>query len=102
MSTEEKPSRNEEEYFARVNAEFINERRASLDAARSSIERKSHYMKCPKCGGDLKEIEYHHVKVDRCVDCKGAWLDADEVALLEDLRDSGVMQFFSSMFGRSR
>src|SRR5215203_579049 len=77
MATEEKPSRNEEEYFARVNAEFIKERRASLDAARSAIERKSHYMKCPKCGGDLKEIEYHHVKVDRCVDCKGSWLVAE-------------------------
>ena len=100
MSTEEKPSRNEEEYFARLNAELIKERRASLDAARSQTERNSHYMKCPKCGGDLKEIEHHHVKVDRCNDCKGVWLDAGEIELLEQAQGSGGSSFFGSLFGR--
>ena len=100
MATEEKPSRNEEEYFAKLNAELIKERRASLDAARSQTERKAHYMKCPKCGGELKEVEHHQVKVDQCSDCKGVWLDAGEIELLEHAHESGVTRFFSSMFGR--
>jgi hypothetical protein len=100
MATEEKPSRNEEEYFAKLNAELIKERRASLDAARAQSDRKAHYMKCPKCGGDLKEVEHHHVKVDRCVDCHGVWIDAGEIELFEHASDNGVTRFFSSMFGR--
>jgi uncharacterized protein with PIN domain len=100
MPTEEKPSRNEEEYFAKLNAELIKERRAELDKARAQSARQSHFMKCPRCGGDLKEMEQHHVKIDRCVDCNGVWLDAGEIELLEHANESGVTRFFSSMFGR--
>jgi hypothetical protein len=100
MAIEEKPSRNEEEYFAKLNAELIKERRAALDQARAQSERRAHYMKCPKCGGDLQEVEHHHVKVDRCPDCGGVWLDAGEIELLEHAHESGVTRFFSSMFGR--
>jgi phage FluMu protein Com len=100
MPTEEKPSRNEEEYFAKLNAELIKERRAMLDAARMKVDRTAHYMKCPKCGADLKEVEHHHVKVDRCPECKGVWIDAGEIELFEHASDNGVTKFFSSMFGR--
>jgi uncharacterized protein len=57
-------------------------------------------MKWTRCGGDLEEMEQHHVKIDRCVDCHGVWLDAGEVELLEHANDNGVTRFFSSMFGR--
>lgn len=100
MATEEKPSRNEDEYFAKVNAELIKERRAALDVARSASERKAHYMKCPKCGADLVETEHHHVKVDRCPECKGVWLDAGEIEMLEHANERGVKGFFGSMFGK--
>jgi hypothetical protein len=100
MPTEEKPSRNEEEYFAKLNAELIKERRAALDKARAQSARQAHYMKCPRCGGDLKEVEHHHAKIDRCVDCNGVWLDAGELEIVEHAHDSGVTKFFSSMFGR--
>ena len=100
MATDEKPSRNEDEYFAKLNAELIKERRATLDAARAKTDRKAHYMKCPKCGADLKEVEHHHVKVDRCPECHGVWIDAGEVELFEHAADRGVTKFFSSMFGR--
>jgi hypothetical protein len=100
MTTEQKPSRNEDEYFAKLNAELIKERRASLDASRAQAERKAHYMKCPKCGGDLNEIEHHFVKIDQCTDCKGVWLDPGEVELLEHAQERGVKKFFGSLFGR--
>ena len=100
MPTEEKPSRNEEEYFAKLNAELIKERRAALDKARSQSARQAHFMKCPRCGGDLKEVEHHHVKIDRCTDCTGVWLDAGELEMVEHAHERGVTKFFSSMFGR--
>jgi len=93
-------SRNEEEYFAKMDAELIKERRSALDTARSKMERASHFMKCPRCGGTLKELTHHGVKVDRCVDCKGVWLDASDFERIEHALDSGVTRFFSSMFGR--
>lgn len=100
MATDEKPSRNEEEYFAKLNADLIKERRSALDMARAKMERASHYMKCPRCGGDLKELEHHNVKIDQCVECQGVWLDAGELELLEHAQQSGVTRFFSTMLGR--
>jgi uncharacterized protein len=93
-------SRNEEEYFAKLDAELIKERRSALDLARSKMERASHFMRCPRCGANLKEVEHHQVKVDRCSECKGVWLDAGELEMLEHAHEKGVTRFFSSMFGR--
>jgi hypothetical protein len=83
MPTDEKPSRNEDEYFAKQNLEIIREMRIKLDAERKQAERTAHLNKCPRCGGDLKEAHVEEVKIDECVDCGGIWLDKGE---LEQLR----------------
>ena len=93
MPIEEKPSRNEDEYFVKMDAELLKKRRAALDAERAARERKSHFMKCPKCGGDLQEREYNDVKIDACSDCGGVWLDAGELELV-------AHQFPGGMAGR--
>ena len=93
-------SRNEEEYFAKVDAELMKERRSARHTAEMKVERASHFMRCPRCGGTLHEVAHHGVNVDRCVDCKGVWLDAGDLAILEHAHESGVMRFFNSMFGR--
>ena len=86
----DKPSRNEEEYFARRDAELIKAGREAIAAESKRRERASHYMKCPKCGGDLVTEEYHTIQIDRCPDCDGMWLDAGEVDLLVAGEDHGV------------
>jgi uncharacterized protein with PIN domain len=93
-------SRNEEQYFARVDADLMKEYRSTREIERSQLERASHFMRCPRCGGTLHEVAHHGVTVDRCVDCKGVWLDAGDFEHLEHALDSGVTRFFSSMFGR--
>ena len=98
MPIEEKPSRNEDEYFLKLDAELIKERRAKLDAERAKQERASHIMKCPRCGADLLEREYRGIKLDRCPECKGVWFDAGEVDLLEHTSGPGLRRFFESMF----
>ncbi|MBI5477667.1 MAG: hypothetical protein HY906_02360, partial [Deltaproteobacteria bacterium] len=62
-----KPSDAEEEYFARHESE--RRKTAEMDTrklmARAEVERLKalHFMKCPKCGKDLVEIDYHDIKV---------------------------------------
>src|SRR4051812_49578900 len=74
MPTDEKPSRNEDEYFARQNLEQIQEMRKKLDADRKKAERSAHHNKCPRCGGDLSEQHSEQVKIDECSDCGGVLL----------------------------
>jgi ribosomal protein L37AE/L43A len=102
MPTDEKPSRNEDEYFARQNLEIIQEMRAKLDAERKKAERTAHSNKCPKCGADLKEQHAEHVKIDECTECGGIWLDKGELDQLQRVNRSrgqsaGVL---SSLFRR--
>jgi Zn-finger nucleic acid-binding protein len=75
----DKPSRNEDEYFAREDAELLRKQRERSHAAAVEAERKTHYMKCPKDGYDLASSEYHGVQIESCPHCGGMWLDAGEI-----------------------
>ena len=105
MSTTDKPSRNEEEYFAKLDAERLERKRQELASLSSDSERKSHYMRCPKCGGHLETIEFHRVQVDRCPDCAGIWLDNGEIDAVVAHEDKGLLgrvlgDFMSSLKGK--
>src|SRR6266487_1291990 len=62
----DKPSKNEEEYFARREAELLRQQRETAQRAATERERRSHFMKCPKCGFDLITGEWHGVQIDQC------------------------------------
>ncbi|MFL5403349.1 MAG: zf-TFIIB domain-containing protein [Gemmatimonadales bacterium] len=76
---QDKPSRNEDEYFAREDAELLRRQRARVNADSIDAERKSHFMKCPKDGYDLGSREYHGVQIETCPHCGGMWLEAGEL-----------------------
>ncbi len=95
--SEYSPSKNEDEYFLLHDQELIKAQRAKLDAERRVAERKSHYMKCPKCGADLQENEFRHVKVDSCPECKGFWLDAGEIELIGKVKESAMGGFLRDL-----
>jgi hypothetical protein len=80
--TIEKPSRNEDEYFAQQNAELLRKQREKSEASAREAERKSHYMKCPKDGYDLDSGEFHGVQIETCPHCGGMWLDAGELEVI--------------------
>ncbi len=94
-----KPTKIEDEYFVKLEADLIKAQRAKLYADRAKAERDYHYMRCPKCGGQLVELEYHHMKIDRCQDCGGIWLDKGEMEMLEHVDQSNVRSFVRTMFG---
>src|SRR5439155_21457801 len=76
------PSRNEEEYFARRDAELLRQQRTSAQQAAAQAERRSHHMKCPKCGYDLITGEWHGIQIDQCTHRHGLWFDAGEAESL--------------------
>jgi rubrerythrin len=79
----EKPSKSEDEYFARKEMEQRKQRAAEQSAKMAAEEkervRKLHWMKCPKCGMDLTTIDFQGVKIDQCPSCNGTFLDAGEL-----------------------
>jgi len=100
MPIDEKPSRNENEYFARQDAEAIREMRAKLDAERARAEQLP--IKCPSCGIALVERDTDNVKIDVCQNCNGVWLDSGELEQLRRVNKGrgitgGVL---GSLFGR--
>ena len=76
---EKKPSRNEDEYFVKQDAELLRKQRLQAESAAREAERKTHYMKCPKDGYDLTSSIYHAVQIETCPHCGGMWLDAGEI-----------------------
>ena len=52
-----------------------------------------HFMKCPKCGMDLNEIDYQGVKIDKCFGCEGVWLDGGELEALTNLKKKAMDGF---------
>ncbi len=91
MSTD-KPSRNEDEYFAREEQERLAKLRAKDAADRIGAERKSHHLKCPKCGANLQSETFHGVQIERCPEDGGIWLDAGEIDLLMRKEDPGILR----------
>lgn len=98
MSIENKPSRNEDEYFAKQDAELIKAQRAKLDKERAAKARSVHFMKCPKCGADLAEQEHGPVKVDVCPDCHGMWLDNGELEMISGADQGAIGGFIKDIF----
>ena len=82
MAIEHKPSRNEDEYFARIDADLRKEMRAKADAERAA-QVAAERNKCPRDGTPLMTRESHHVIIDICPSCEGIWLDKGELEILE-------------------
>jgi hypothetical protein len=97
------PSDREDEYFLRLDGEKIEKMRKSLDKKREEETKKqrkeTHWMKCPKCGSDLEEINYQKVMIDTCKECKGIWLDHGELELLTKGQAQFKKGFLRQVFG---
>jgi uncharacterized protein with PIN domain len=94
-------SQKEEEYFARVELEKRRKHAEQRSKTIAEEEKRSlrdlHFMRCPKCGMELKEIDYKGVKVDKCFSCDGAWFDAGEIDALMQL-DKSTLDILFSVF----
>ena len=102
MSDIDKPSRAEDEYFARQELErkkqWEKERIGKMQTEERERLRELHHMKCPKCGMDLHHIDFAGIELDRCVSCNGTWFDAGEMEQLLEEKNRGIMGKLGSLF----
>jgi hypothetical protein len=63
-------------------------------AAERQKLRDLHYMKCPKCGHDLKVEPLDGIEIDRCTFCEGFFVDAGELEQLFLARKGAQRQSF--------
>ena len=97
-----KPSEKEEVYFVRREferkAKLEEEKQKKLQEEEKKRLQELHFMKCPKCGSQLLEIDYKSIKIDECSHCKGIWLDHKELDEILKLEKSGLSKLFG-IFG---
>jgi hypothetical protein len=94
----EKPSRNEEEYFARMESARLKAMKQRAEDEARTAERRTHFMKCPRDGADLRVEHFQGIEVERCPECQGLWFDHDEAHRLVDLNAKrGVGGLFRSI-----
>jgi len=81
----------EEEYFYNLNKELIERKRKELDARRAEQRAKelraAHWMRCPKCGQKMEEVELSGIMIDRCTGCEGVFFDKGELELLLESKE---------------
>jgi len=68
-------------------------RKRETEEQRSTLKRL-HWMKCPKCGHDLKVETLEGVEIDRCCFCEGFFVDAGELDVLFLKKGVGQRQSF--------
>lgn len=101
----DKPTRAEDEYFIKQELER-RKKWAAEQAEKMVVEEKTrlrelHFMKCPKCGMDLQEIDLHGVTVDECSSCGGIFLDHGEIHFLIEAakKNEGIIgKLFSAFY----
>ena len=80
----------EDEWFRKNEKQLIERARVAREkrerdraAHEKAAERKRlrdlHFLKCPKCGHDMKEEVVEGVTVERCTFCEGLYFDAGEL-----------------------
>lgn len=94
--------KNEKELLeaARVAREKRERERAEHEQLQERERLKQlHFMKCPKCGHDLKEETLEGVVVDRCTFCEGLYFDAGELDQVFLKKDDDRKSFLRRLVG---
>ena len=85
---------------ARVAREQRERERAEREKAEERTRIKElHYLKCPKCGHDMKEETLDGVIVDRCTFCEGIFFDAGELDQVLLKKSEERKGFFRHLIG---
>lgn len=87
------PSDNEQEYFLRQELNRLKRARETELGKTAADERERlkqlHWMRCPKCGTELNEIDFRGIEVDACLGCGGMFFDQGEIDKLTDGEHEG-------------
>jgi len=104
----EQDKRREDDWFRENEKQILEaarEARLKREKERAALEKESelrrlkeaHFMKCPKCGHDLKEEVLEGISVDRCTFCEGIFFDAGELDTLLAKKNEDRRGFFRKL-----
>jgi hypothetical protein len=82
------------EQAKRAREEREAERKAEETQAERDRLKALHFLKCPKCGHDLKPEPLQGIEIDRCTFCEGFFVDAGELEQLFLTREQSKRQSF--------
>ena len=102
--------RREDDWFRRNEEKLLDaarqarEKREHERASREKDEERRrlkdlHFMRCPKCGHEMKETALEGILVDQCTFCEGLYFDAGELGQLLLKRDEDRKGFLRRILG---
>jgi hypothetical protein len=93
------PTDHEDEYFLRLEQEMkkkiAEQKKKHTSKEESGKLKELHFMKCPKCGMDLMEIDFKGIKIDECSTCRGMWLEAGEFDAIAKIEKPVLERLFN-------
>lgn len=78
----------EEKFFHDSEIGKLKTVREARKATKKALAKEIHWMRCPKCGGQMEETSLEGIMIDKCVDCKGIYFDHGELEVLIGHRES--------------
>lgn len=94
----------EEEYFARQDAEKLQKLRSALDEEDSHKAEEAlkelHHHKCGKCGHEMETKAFRGVEIEICPNCGAVLLDRGELQELAGDDASGFVGNLLSIFSK--
>mgnify|MGYP001450663418 CR=1 FL=1 len=84
-------------FFHEAEKEKLKTVREAREATKKALEKEMHWMKCPKCGGQMEEVALEGIRIDKCSECQGTYFDHGELELLMSHKESD--SFLSRIVG---
>ncbi|HKY34049.1 MAG TPA: zf-TFIIB domain-containing protein [Candidatus Polarisedimenticolia bacterium] len=102
--------KNEDEWFARHEAEMLRQARREHETRMSELSERQregeerrlkelHFLKCPKCGHDMSIKHVEGIEVEECGTCRGLFFDNGELDSLLLKRSDERKGFFRKLRG---
>ena len=110
MSLEKHRKKKEEQWVKEQEQKLIDEMKKKREekAKQKLLEEEEkkkkelkelHYMHCPKCGFEMKEISLDEIKIDKCSSCEGIFFDRGELEELLKKKIEEKKNFFRKLLG---
>lgn len=82
------------------------EREQRLEVYRQETEkadrdrlRQAHWMRCPKCGNEMRTEQFEGIEIERCSVCGGMFFEHGEFQALLMRKQKHRFKFYRSIFG---
>ena len=92
----------EDEFFLREEAEKLKQlaqaNNKKLEQQEKERLKELHHKRCPGCGMELSTLQYRGIKIEKCVECKGVFMEDADFLLLAGEEENSLISTLSNMF----